>query len=113
MEKHELSKIDFDIIEDAFKALLHSRPGPVTADKIADRATSFTTPSPVGWRSKRPRKANGMNCAWARLLAALNTRSGFLGDALDPNIGYVDKPDGVLVAVVAIFVYISPNSLAR
>jgi hypothetical protein len=23
MEKHELSKIDFEIIEDAFKALLH------------------------------------------------------------------------------------------
>jgi hypothetical protein len=33
MEKHELSKIDFEIIEDA-KALLQSRPDPVAADKI-------------------------------------------------------------------------------
>ena len=42
MEKHELSKIDFDIIEDAFKALLQSRPDPVTADKVGDlRGTSF------------------------------------------------------------------------
>jgi hypothetical protein len=36
MEKHELSKIDFEIIENAFSALLQSRPDPVTADKIAD-----------------------------------------------------------------------------
>ena len=36
MEKHELSKIDFDIIEDAFTSLLRSRPDPVTADKIVD-----------------------------------------------------------------------------
>ena len=36
MEKHELSKIDFEIIEDAFKALLQSHPDPVTADKIVD-----------------------------------------------------------------------------
>ena len=36
MEKHELSKIDFEIIENAFNALLQSRPDPVTADKIAD-----------------------------------------------------------------------------
>ena len=41
MEKHELSKIDFDIIEDAFKALLHSRPDPVTADKIVDLRDKF------------------------------------------------------------------------
>jgi hypothetical protein len=34
MEKRELSKIDFDLIEDAFKALLQSRPDPVTADKV-------------------------------------------------------------------------------
>jgi hypothetical protein len=26
VEKHELSKIDFELIEDAFKALLQSRP---------------------------------------------------------------------------------------
>jgi hypothetical protein len=41
MEKHELSKIDFEIIEDAFKALLQSRPDPVTADKITDLRDKF------------------------------------------------------------------------
>jgi hypothetical protein len=41
MEKHELSKIDFDIIEDAFKALLQSRPDPVAADKVADLRDKF------------------------------------------------------------------------
>ena len=29
MEKHELSKIDFEIIDDAFNALLQYRPDPV------------------------------------------------------------------------------------
>jgi hypothetical protein len=42
VEKHELSKIDFDIIEDAFKALLQSRPDPVTADKITDLRNMFS-----------------------------------------------------------------------
>jgi hypothetical protein len=41
MEKHGLSKIDFDIIEDAFKALLQSRPDPMTADKVADLRDKF------------------------------------------------------------------------
>jgi hypothetical protein len=41
MEKHELSKIDFDIIDDALKALLQSRPDPMTADKIADLRHMF------------------------------------------------------------------------
>ena len=41
MEKHELSKIDFEIIEDAFKALLQSRPDPVTADKVVDLRDKF------------------------------------------------------------------------
>ena len=36
MEKHELSKIDFEIIDNALNALLQSRPDPVAADKIAD-----------------------------------------------------------------------------
>jgi len=45
MEKHELSKIDFEIIENAFDALLESRPDPVTADKIADLRDMFRT----GW----------------------------------------------------------------
>ena len=41
MEKHELSKIDFEIIEDAFKALLQSHPDSVTADKIVDLRDKF------------------------------------------------------------------------
>jgi hypothetical protein len=41
MEKHELSKFDFEIIEDAFKALLQSRPDPITAGKIADLRDKF------------------------------------------------------------------------
>jgi len=41
VEKHELSKIDFEIIEDAFKALLQSRPDPVTADKVVDLRDKF------------------------------------------------------------------------
>ena len=41
MEKHELSKVDFELIEDAFKALLQSRADPVTADKIADLRDRF------------------------------------------------------------------------
>jgi hypothetical protein len=48
VEKHELSKIDFDIIEDAFKALLQSRPDPVTADKIADLRNMFRD-AYTGW----------------------------------------------------------------
>ena len=49
MEKHELSKIDFEIIEDAFKALLQSHPDPVTADKIADLRSMFRD-AYTGWR---------------------------------------------------------------
>jgi hypothetical protein len=41
MEKRELSKIDFDLIDDGFKALLQSRPDPVTADKIVDLRDKF------------------------------------------------------------------------
>jgi hypothetical protein len=41
VEKHELSKIDFELIDDAFKALLQSRPDPVVADKIADLRLKF------------------------------------------------------------------------
>jgi len=48
MEKHELSKIDFEIIEDALKALLQSRPDPVTADKIADLRNMFRD-AYTGW----------------------------------------------------------------
>jgi hypothetical protein len=41
MEKHELSKIEFEIIDDALKALLQSRPDAVKADKIADLRNMF------------------------------------------------------------------------
>jgi hypothetical protein len=48
MEKHELSKIDFEIIENALNALLQSRPDPVTADKIADLRDMFRD-AYTGW----------------------------------------------------------------
>jgi len=41
MDKHELSAIDFKLIDDAFKALLQSNPEPVTADKIKDLRNMF------------------------------------------------------------------------
>jgi hypothetical protein len=41
VEKHELSKIDFDIIDDAFKVLLQSKPDPAVADKVADLRDKF------------------------------------------------------------------------
>jgi hypothetical protein len=48
MEKHEPSKIDFELIDDAFKALLQSRPDPVTADKIVDLRNMFQD-AYTGW----------------------------------------------------------------
>jgi hypothetical protein len=48
MEKHELSKIDFEMIDDAFKSLLQSRPDPVTADKVADLRNMFRD-AYTGW----------------------------------------------------------------
>ena len=41
MEKHELGKIDFELIDDALKALLKSQPDPMTADKITDLRDKF------------------------------------------------------------------------
>jgi hypothetical protein len=42
VEKRELSKIDFDMIDDAFKALLQSsHPDPVEAAKIVDLRDKF------------------------------------------------------------------------
>jgi hypothetical protein len=41
MEKHELGKIDFELIDDAFKALLQSRLDQTTADKIVDLRDKF------------------------------------------------------------------------
>ena len=50
MEKHELSKIDFEIIENAFNALLQSHPDPVTADKVADlRDTGYPRTISLNW----------------------------------------------------------------
>ena len=48
MEKHELSKIDFEIIENAFNALLQSHADPVTADKVADLRDMFRD-AYTGW----------------------------------------------------------------
>jgi hypothetical protein len=36
VEKHELSKIEFELIEQGLKALLDSHPDPVVAQKVAD-----------------------------------------------------------------------------
>ena len=41
MGKHELGKIDFELIDDAFKALLQSHPDLMTADKVADLRNNF------------------------------------------------------------------------
>jgi hypothetical protein len=41
MKKHELSKIDFELINEAFKALLQSRPDPTVAHKVADLRDEF------------------------------------------------------------------------
>jgi hypothetical protein len=41
MEKHELSKVEFEIIEKALKALLQSNLDPVTADKVTDLRHMF------------------------------------------------------------------------
>ena len=42
MEKRELSKFDFEMIDDAFKALLQSNhPDPVVAAKIVDLREKF------------------------------------------------------------------------
>jgi hypothetical protein len=48
VEKHELSKIDFEMIDDAFKALLQSNPNPITADKIAGLRHMFQD-AYTGW----------------------------------------------------------------
>jgi hypothetical protein len=49
VEKRELSKIDFDMIEDAFKALLQSsHPDPVKAAKIVDLRDKFRDAF-IGW----------------------------------------------------------------
>ena len=41
MEKHELSKVEFEIIDKALKALLQSNLDPLTADKVTDLRNMF------------------------------------------------------------------------
>ena len=43
-----MSKIDFEIIENAFNSLLQSRPDPVTAGKITDLRDMFRD-AYTGW----------------------------------------------------------------
>ena len=50
MEKHELSKIDFEIIDDAFNTLLQYRPDPV----IVDLRNMFRD-AHTGWLEDRER----------------------------------------------------------
>jgi hypothetical protein len=55
VEKRELSKIDFEMIDDAFKAPLQSsHPHPVVEAKIVDLRDSFATLLLDGWKSRRP-----------------------------------------------------------
>jgi hypothetical protein len=60
MEKHELGKTDFELIDDAFKALLQSQPDPMTADKIVDLCDKFRDAF-TGWLEieKRPLNPRG------------------------------------------------------
>jgi hypothetical protein len=49
VEKRELSKFDFEMIDDAFRALLQSsHPDPVAEAKIVDLRDKFRDPSPGG-----------------------------------------------------------------
>jgi hypothetical protein len=48
VEKHELSKFEFQIIEKALKALLQSNLDPVTADKVTDLRNMFQD-AYTGW----------------------------------------------------------------
>ena len=41
MEKHELSKVEFDLIDEGLKTLLDSDPDPKVARKIADLRSMF------------------------------------------------------------------------
>lgn len=48
MEKHELSKLEFEIIDKALKELLQSNLDPVTADKVTDLRNVFRD-AYTGW----------------------------------------------------------------
>jgi hypothetical protein len=48
VEKHELSKVEFEIIDKALKALQQSNLDPLTADKVADLRNMFQD-AYTGW----------------------------------------------------------------
>jgi hypothetical protein len=48
VEKHELSKVEFEIIDKALKALQQSNLDPVTADKVTDLRNMFLD-AYTGW----------------------------------------------------------------
>jgi hypothetical protein len=48
VEKHELSKVEFEIIDKALKALQQSNLDPVTADKVTDLRNMFQD-AYTGW----------------------------------------------------------------
>jgi hypothetical protein len=48
VEKHELSKVEFEIIDKALKALQQSNLDPVTADKVTDLRNMFRD-AYTGW----------------------------------------------------------------
>jgi hypothetical protein len=55
VEKHELSKVEFEIIDKALKALQQSNLDPVTADKVTDLRNMFRDATPAGSKLiKRP-----------------------------------------------------------
>ena len=55
MEKHELSKVEFEIIDKALKALQQSNLDPLTADKVTDLRNMFQDAYTAGSKyTKRP-----------------------------------------------------------
>ena len=86
MEKHELSKVDFETI--AFKALLQSRLDPVTADKIVDLRECLGMLTLAGWRLRKRLRSRA--AGWgnihdkirARACSALIESGGFTWSGL-------------------------------
>jgi hypothetical protein len=69
VEKRDLSKFDFEMIDDAFKALLESgHPNPVVRGRLSIYAINLATPSPDGWRLKKPLRQR-RRCAFLRMTA--------------------------------------------
>ena len=74
MEKHELSKIDFEVIDAAFKALLQSSPDPVHGlIKSPICGTYFGMPTLAGSRSTK----TPLTVPLSRSLAALGEGQKF------------------------------------